>query len=145
MQINDKGKDLIKQYEGLRLTAYKCPAGIWTIGYGHTLGVEKGDKITKQKAEQLFDEDIAIFSDLVRKSINIKLNDNQFSALVSLAYNIGIGAFRKSSTLKLVNEGRFLEASISFMKYCFARVNGKLTVLEGLAKRRKAEKELFEL
>lgn len=145
MHLNEIGKQIIKDTEGLRLEAYKCPAGVWTIGYGHTMNVNKGDRISKVEAERLFEEDSMIFSDLVRKTILVNLNDNQFSALVSLAYNIGIGAFRKSSILKFINQGEFEDAAKRFLQYCKARdpKTNELITLPGLLVRRKAEMNLF--
>ena len=104
--INEKGKTLIKTYEGLKLKAYKCSAGVPTIGYGATFyengtKVKMADVITKERAEQLFDYHIKLFSDKVAKVVP-ELNSNQFSSLVSFAFNVGIGNFKSSTLLKKV-------------------------------------------
>ena len=100
MQINEEGLKLIKQFEGCALKAYKCPAGIWTIGYGHTGMVDgkpicEGMTITKAKAEQLLKEDMDSNNKYVKAVENLKvpMNENQYSALISFAYNLGAGIF----------------------------------------------------
>jgi len=139
MNIPQKGIDLIKKYEGCKLSAYKCPAGVWTIGIGHTAGVKQGDKITQAQADELFKNDLKRFEKGINSLVKVSLNENQFSALVSLTFNIGIGNFSKSTLLKLLNHGKYQEASKEFEKWVFSK--GKK--LNGLIKRRKEEKELF--
>lgn len=103
MKTNKAGVDIIKKYEGLRLDAYKCPAGVWTIGYGHTGDeVVEGIRITKDQAEKLLEDDLEKFEERVSRMLGlIPSNENQFSAMVSLGYNIGLGAFKTSSVLRL--------------------------------------------
>lgn len=142
MKINEKGLSLIKSFEGLRLKAYKCPAGVWTIGYGSTEGVKPGMTITREEAEQLLRQDIERFEKGVDDLVEVDINENQYSALVSLAYNIGLGNFKKSTLLKLINKGNQneLEAVHSqFKRWVWAGSQ----ILPGLVKRREAEFKLY--
>ena len=145
MKTNEAGLSLIKSFEGLRLKAYKCPAGVWTIGYGHTgKDVKPGMTITREEAEALLKKDIELFEIGVEKVIdeNITLTSNQFSALVSFSFNVGLENFKKSTLLKLINKGNQneLEAIHSqFKRWVYA--NKK--VLPGLVKRREAEFKLY--
>ena len=140
MNISQNGIDLIKQFEGCKLKAYQCSAGVWTIGYGHTgSDVYKGLTITQEKAESLLKSDLIVHCNNVSKLVKVKLNQNQFDALVSFEYNVGYGNFSSSTLLKLLNKGDYTGAAGQFEKWVYA---GK-TVLAGLQKRRKAEKELF--
>ena len=147
------GKKLVMAFEGLRLKAYLCAAGRWTIGYGNTFYedgtiVRKGDKVTKARAVVLFDLIINKFGNRVKALTidkGIELNPYQFSACVSITYNIGVGAFGRSSIYRALLAGDFEIASNSFMKFNKARnkKTGKLRVLRGLTRRRKREIELF--
>ena len=142
LSINEAGKELIKSYEGLRLKAYQDSGGIWTTGYGHTgADVHPGMVISKERAEELFDKDIEKFQLGILHLLTDKenTNPNQFSAMVSLAYNIGLGAFGKSSVLRFHNQGQFQKASSAFGLW--NKVNGE--ILQGLAKRRTAESSLY--
>ena len=140
MNISQTGIDLIKQFEGCKLEAYQCSAGVWTIGYGHTgSDVTKGRKITQDDAESLLKQDLIVHCNNVLKLVKVKLNQNQFDALVSFEYNVGYGNLSSSTLLKLLNEGDYTGAAGQFEKWVYA--GGK--VLAGLEKRRKAEKELF--
>lgn len=140
MNISQKGIDLIKNFEGCRLNAYKCPAGVWTIGYGHTGSeVKPGLKITQAEAEKILKSDLVVHCNNVSKLVKVPLNQNQFDALVSFEYNVGYGNFSKSTLLKLLNQKKYKEASGQFEKWVYA--NKK--ILSGLVKRRKAEKDLF--
>ena len=103
MKITNEGINLIKKFEGLRLEAYLCPAGVWTIGYGHTKGVKKGDKITEETANMLLELDLNDFIVGVQKLLKKNINNNQFSALVSFAYNLGLANLKSSTLLKKVN------------------------------------------
>lgn len=137
--INAAGLSLIKEFEGLRLKAYKCPAGIWTIGYGHTgRDVTPSQAITEDRAEALLKADLARF-ELGVERLAKDANDNQFSAMVSLAFNIGLGAFEGSTVLKRHNLGNKLGASRAFPMW--NRGGGK--VLPGLVRRREAEAKLY--
>lgn len=144
--------DLITLFEGLRLKAYKCAAGIWTIGYGNTLypdgrKVQPGDKITKEHAREIFNALLNNFAQgLYSKTIagGIELNPNQFGALLSLSYNIGLGALFASKSIygKLCN-GEIDEAGHGILLYNKARVKGVLKVLRGLTRRRTREHEMY--
>ncbi len=143
MQISNIGLDLIKRYEGLKLTAYKCPAGIWTIGYGHTFQVRKGDVITEIQATEFLKKDVRHAQDAIVKHVTIDLEQSQFDALVSFIFNVGVGAFRNSTLLKMLNKGRYKAAAGQFNRWNKARVKGVLKPLRGLTRRRNDEAELF--
>lgn len=136
----------IKSFEGLKLEAYQCPAGIWTIGYGTTKGVIKGMKITKARAEELFLRDVQDAEDEVLEHTKVPLTDYQLSALTSFTYNLGEGKLIKSSLLSALNAGNYKLAANKFLDYCKARDKRtkKLVVLQGLKDRREAEKKIFE-
>jgi len=139
MRTGQHGIDLIKKYESCKLTAYKCPSGVWTIGYGHTQGVKQGDKITQEQADKFLADDLESFEYYVRAVVFKELNQNQFDALVSFVFNVGSGNFKKSTLLKLLNEGKFTHAALEFAKW--NKADGK--VLNGLTKRRESERLLF--
>lgn len=137
--INKTGLELIKSFEGLRLKAYKNKGDVWTIGWGTTLNVHEGDVITQMQAESFLNRDILDFEKKIRALLTVSVNQNQSAALISFAYNVGVGNLTKSTLLKLVNQGRFEDAAAQFDKWVNA--NGK--PLPGLIKRRQAEKQLF--
>lgn len=140
MRLNQEGIDLIKQFEGLELEAYICPAGKATLGYGSTgPDIKLGMKWTKEQAEERLKNDLGTFSKGVRNLIKVVLNENQFSAVVALAYNIGLGNFKSSTLLKKLNASDFAGAAAEFERW--NKGGGK--VLKGLVKRREAEKALF--
>lgn len=137
--MTQQGLDLIKKYEGLRLEAYKCPAGVWTIGYGHTKGVIKGMKISKEEAEKLLQQDVSVFELQVINTVG-KLSDCKIDALVSFAYNVGIAAFRNSTLCRKVKANSDDPAIRNeFMKWIYA--GGKK--LQGLERRRKEEADVY--
>lgn len=137
---NLRGIDLIKQFEGLRLTAYQDVVGVWTIGYGHTgPDVTPGLAITQQRAEQLLINDLAQFERGVNDLVTVQINQNQFDALVSFAYNLGVGALQKSTLLRLLNAGSYKPAADEFPRWNRAGGN----VVAGLTRRRYAERQLF--
>lgn len=137
--MTQQGLDLIKKYEGLRLEAYKCPAGVWTIGYGHTKGVVKGTKITKEEAEQLLKQDVSVFELQVINTVG-KLQACKIDALVSFAYNVGVAAFRNSTLCRKVKANSDDPAIRNeFMKWIYA--GGKK--LQGLERRRKEEADVY--
>lgn len=140
MKISQSAKEKMKQFEGLRLTAYRCPAGVWTIGYGHTEGVKDGDVISPAQANVFFDNDIAKFEQQVAK-LGLNLNQNQYDAVVSFAYNAGIGNL-KSSTLFKKLKANPADPTIpaEFGRWVYA--GGK--VLQGLVNRRKWEAGRYE-
>ena len=131
----------IKEFEGLRLKAYKCPAGFWTIGYGHTEDVKRGDKISKWCADEFLRQDIAYYERMVLQ-LNVCTTHGQLDALVDFAFNLGTGSLRTSTLLKLIRAGASREViTKEFMKWVHA---GK-QVLPGLVKRRAWEvKRFFE-
>ena len=141
MELSTKIKQKIKAWEGCGLTAYRCPAGVWTIGYGHTSGVVSGMKITQREADEMFEKDIKQFSDQVKRSLGaVPLNNNQFDALVSLAYNIGIGRLSKSELLKKVKASpNDPTIRAEFARYVYATSNGVKRQLPGLVRRRTEE------
>jgi lysozyme len=143
MKTNAEGLRLIKQFEGLRLEAYADAVGVLTIGYGHTRGVQPGDTIGEADAERLLREDIAATEAALAKLIAVPVNGNEFSALVSLAYNIGAANFAKSSVLRRLNADERTGAADAILLWVKGRVSGKLVRLEGLARRRAAERALF--
>ena len=130
---------LIKEFEGCKLKAYKCPAGVWTIGYGHTDGVKEGDEITQQEADRLLADDVHSFSAGVQRLVTSDINRNQLGALTSFAFNVGLGNLRHSTLLRLVNKGDFVGAANQFSRW--NKAGGK--VLAGLTRRREAERQLF--
>lgn len=139
MVVNDRGVDIIKEFEGLRLTSYLCPAGVWTVGYGHTgPDVYKGLSITRETAEDLLRGDLLYFEHGVDSLIETA-TENEFSAMVSLAFNIGLGNFKKSSVLKYHNLGKRAQAANSFLLW----IKGGGRQLPGLIRRRNAERSLY--
>lgn len=144
MRISSDGITLIKRYEGLRVGAYLCPAGRWTIGYGHTRGVQPGDKITRQQAESMFEEDLEAFSsEVVALLKGSPVKQGEFDALVSFAYNCGVQALATSSLLRKVRAGDKAGAAKEFGKWHHVSSSGKLIDEPGLVARRQAEAELF--
>jgi len=140
MHISETGLALIRQAEGLRLSAYRCPAGIPTIGYGSTAGVKLGQAITAERAEQLLGEDVRQFEAAVSRLVKVPLTQGQFDALVSFAFNLGAKALGDSTLLRLLNAGDYSGAAAQFDRWVYA--SGKK--LSGLVKRRAAERALFE-
>ena len=136
MQTGQAGIDLIKQHEGCYLAAYKCPAGVWTIGYGHTgSDVKQGLTITQAKAEQLLRQDLAKFERHVMLfDSKYHWTQNEFDALVSFAFNVG--NINQLTANKIRTKAQIAQAMLSYNK-----ANGK--VLAGLTKRRQAERQLF--
>jgi lysozyme len=141
--INSTGFQLIAEFEGKELTAYLCPAGVWTIGYGHTgPDVREGDQISDKRAVELLNRDLDGAEDCVSK-VCPATSDNEFAALVSLAFNIGAEGFRKSTVARLHNKGDKVGAAGAFSMWNKATVNGKLTALAGLTRRRGREADLY--
>lgn len=142
MELSQKIKQMIKGWEGCKLTAYRCPAGVLTIGYGHTgADVTPGKSITQAEADRLFDNDIRKFADRVASLfVGVTLNNNQFDALVSLSYNIGSLSVKAPTLLRKVKANpNDPTIRAEFLKHVNARVNGVLKQLPGLVKRRTAE------
>ena len=146
MELSQKGKDLIMQFEGCKLTAYQDSVGIWTIGYGniyyeHNVAVKKGDIITHNRAIELFNLIVKRFEVDVDLLVTSNVNQNQFDAMVSLAYNIGIGNFKSSSLLKMVNKSpNDTTIYLQFLRWNKA----KGEVIPGLTRRRIAESNLYK-
>ncbi len=140
--INPAGLSLVEQWEGLFLTAYRDIAGVWTIGYGHTGGVYKGEMITPYEARQLLTVDLANAAAEVQARAP-QATDNQFAAMTSFTFNEGIGAFRGSTLLRLFKSGDIIGAANQFPRWDKVHVDGELVVVQGLLNRRLAERVLF--
>lgn len=140
MRISQKGIDLIKSFEGCILHTYKCPAGVYTIGYGSTgQFVKPGMTISLKQAESLLRVDLNRFEVAVNGLVQVPLTQAQYDALISLAFNIGVGAFTQSTLLRKLNTGDYEGAANEFLRW--TRGGGK--ILGALVKRRKRERELF--
>ncbi len=140
LSCSQNGQVLIEKFEGLRLTAYQDMVGVWTIGYGHTgPDVKPGLVISQQQAAQLLINDLARFNNGVNALVTVKLNQNQFDALVSFSYNLGLGSLQNSTLLRLLNAGNFQAAADQFPRW--DRASGK--EVAGLLARRNAERALF--
>ena len=139
MNTSPKGIALIKEFEGLRLKAYQCPGGVWTIGYGHTAGVKPGMLISKAQAEEYLKADLIVFERYLN-GLGLALNQNQFDALVSFIYNVGTGNFSNSTLLRKV---RANPQENSIMDEFLRWVYSKGRVLPGLQRRRLAEMKLY--
>lgn len=141
MKTNRAGRELIKSAESLRLKAYLCPAGVWTIGYGDTDNVRPGMIITEDEAEQRLSDRLAReFEPGVERLAQVPLSGNEFSALVSFAYNVGLNALAGSTLLRELNAGDYAGVSAEWGKW--TKAGGK--TLHGLVARREAERTLFE-
>lgn len=144
MRLTEEGLALIRASEGFRGQAYRDAAGLWTIGYGHTSmagppQVTPGLRVNREEADAILARDVEKFVAGVREAVTVPLNDAQFSALVSFAYNVGLGALRSSSVLKAVNAGDF--AAVPQRLALWVKAGGR--TLPGLVKRRAAEGALF--
>lgn len=144
METSSEGRSLIKEYEGLKLKAYLCPAGIWTIGYGHTSqagppSVEADMTITRAEAETILRSDLRKYEDAVDSAVTVSLKQHQFDALVSLCYNIGPSAFKKSTLVRRLNRGEYEAVPAELMKW--NKAGGR--ELAGLTRRRRSEAALW--
>lgn len=144
MNISEKGIDFIRQAEGERLIAYQDIVGVWTIGVGHTGFVDgkpvaRGMTITKEKSREILKADLVRFERAVNANVNVPLTQNQFDALVSLAFNIGEGAFSRSTLVRKLNVSDYNGASQQFLVW--KNAGGKVS--QGLLNRRKREKDMF--
>ncbi len=145
MRLNEDGIQLVKQFEGLRLNSYSDSGGVWTIGWGHTgKDVKPGMVISTEEAHELLLEDLSVAERGVRRHLKTTINSNQFSALVSFAYNLGVGGLSRSDLLKHVNAGKMSQAARAFGKYVHVKTNGRKVRLAGLVRRRAEERKLFE-
>ena len=138
-RINAEGLTLIKQWEGLRLDAYRCSAGVWTIGYGHTANVREGMRITIEQAEAILLQDLEIFENAVSQAVTVDLSDNQYAALVSWTYNVGAAAMQKSTLVRKLNAGNY--ASVPGELARWNKIKGEANT--GLSNRRAAEAGLW--
>lgn len=142
--VNDATVTLVAAFEGLRLVAYVCPAGVWTIGYGHTSAagspvVVPGMRMSSAEARAVLERDLATVAAGVRAAVTVPLTPNQLGALTSFAFNVGLGAFRKSSLLRRLNRREYDAVPLELRKW--TRGGGK--VLPGLVRRRAAEAALW--
>lgn len=139
MKASVDAYELIKQFEVLRLEAYLCPAGIWTIGYGHTSGVSPNSFITIQEADEYLHRDVAAIEMQLNK-LNLSLRQCQWDAIVSFVFNVGIGNFKASTLLAKIRINPDDNSIIDeFLRWVYA--NGK--VMRGLQKRRLTEMKLY--
>lgn len=158
MILSEDGSNLIKRFEGVRLKPYRCPAGLWTIGVGSVLYPEQHAQTLKERAQfclkpehfrnftedevdELFRKDIRRFERGVRRLITYPINQHQFDALVSFAFNLGLGALQRSTLRRKINRGDLVGAQEEFPKW--RRAGGK--ILQGLVRRRAAEAAMFSL
>ena len=148
-QINEAGLNLIKYFEGLRLTSYQDEAGIWTIGYGHTGNVQAGLVITQTQAETLLITDLQRTVDYINAALPVSIlpvvvtSPNQFASMCSLCYNIGTGNFRTSSVLKFHKANEIDKAAYAFLLWDKVTIDGQLVESPGLVARRYAERALY--
>ena len=145
LAVSDAGIELIKQYEGLELEAYPDPGNPstgepWTIGYGHTAGVRRGNTCTAEQAETWLREDIKYAAACIKHLVDAPLTQGQFDALASFVYNVGQTQFGNSTLLRLLNAGNAAGAAAQFDRWN----RGASGVLAGLVKRRAAERAMFE-
>ncbi|HCV50124.1 MAG TPA: lysozyme [Saprospirales bacterium] len=140
MKISEQGLELIKHFEGCELEAYKCAAGVWTIGYGHIKTAVEGKVITQEEADNLLVEEIIEYEDYVRAAVKVPLKQYQFDALVSWTFNLGNGNLNASTMLKVLNREEYEGVPAQMARW--NKAGGK--VLEGLIRRREAEGLLFE-
>lgn len=149
MKPSGNALKIIKQFEGCRLKAYKDQVGIWTIGYGSTFyadgaKVQPGDVINIQKADAILYFVLEMFAKKISELVKTQLTQNQFDALCSFAYNVGVGALSKSTLLKKVNANpNDPSIELEFLKWDKGRVEGKLVSLPGLRKRRQQESDVY--
>ena len=133
----------IARSEGCKLRAYRCPSGVPTLARGRTRGVKMGDTCTQEQADSWFVEDLTEFTDGVQRALKRDASENELGAMVSLAYNIGLAGFAKSTVLKKHNEGDRQSAARAFGLWNKARINGVLQVVDGLTSRRAREAAMY--
>lgn len=146
--ISPNGIKFIQSFEGFSSKAYDDGVGVWTIGWGTTryengAKVKRGDSITVDRAVVLFMHDLSGFEMAVRRSVKVPLNQNQYDALVSFTYNVGVSSLQGSSLLRKLNAGDYTGAANGLLAWNKGRVNGVLKELKGLTRRRQAERDLF--
>ena len=139
MKLGERGTEILKYFEGCKLTAYQDSVGVWTIGYGHTKGVYNGMTITQEEAEQMLLTELEEYEGYIENMVTVPLTQNQFDALVVWIYNLGPTNFKNSTLLKELNAGNYNAAGQEITRW--NKAGGK--VLAGLVKRREAEAQLF--
>jgi|TARA_R100001440_G_scaffold42429_1_gene62157 lysozyme len=139
MNISKEGLSLIKKFEGCELEAYLCPAGVWTIGYGHTKDVKEGDKINRDEADYLLQEEMIEYESYINDFVEVPLEQNQFDALCSWVYNLGPTNLKNSTMLRVLNEEKYADVPQEIKRW--NKAGGE--VLDGLIKRREAEAKMF--
>ena len=139
MYISKKGTDLIKEFEGFRTHAYQDAVGVWTIGYGHTKGVQPTDIITPEAGDEMLVEELTEYETHVENAVKVPLKQHQFDALVSWTYNLGPTNLNSSTMLRVLNDGKYEEVPAQMLRW--NKAGGK--ELEGLTRRRQAEAHLF--
>ena len=139
MKTSKDGLQLIKDFEGLELSAYKCAAGVWTIGYGHIKGVQEGMSISEARANEMLNEELTEYENYINKGVTVPLSPCQFDAMVSWVYNLGNGNLSSSTLLKVLNSGDYAGVPAQMLRW--NKAGGK--VLAGLTRRRQAEADMF--
>jgi|TARA_B110000879_G_scaffold4415_1_gene5864 lysozyme len=139
MKTSKDGLQLIKDFEGLELSAYKCAAGVWTIGYGHIKGVQEGMSISEARANEMLNEELTEYENYINKGVTVPLSQCQFDAMVSWVYNLGNGNLTSSTLLKVLNSGDYAGVPAQMLRW--NKAGGK--VLAGLTRRRQAEADMF--
>ena len=142
MKISQEGLSLIKKFEGCKLEAYKCAAGVWTIGYGSTKGVKKGDTLTQEEADKLLLHEMEEYEGYINDLVDVNLKQNEFDALVSWVFNLGPANLKSSTLLKVLNSTHKDWNDIPTQIKRWNKAGGK--VLQGLVRRREAEALLFD-
>lgn len=139
MTTSSNGRRMVEGFEGLRTTAYQDQAGVWTIAYGHTQGVKKGDTCTQTEADEFLAEDLRTAEAAVNHFVTAAINQNQFDALASFTFNVGAGSLQHSTLLSLLNQGAYQGAANQFLAWDM--IAGKAST--ALLGRRKQERALF--
>ena len=139
MKPSSHAEALIQKFEGFCGKAYKCPAGVWTYGYGHTRGVKQGDIIPKARALEILRQDLQEAGETVNRLVTVPLTQGQYDALCCFIFNLGARKFRNSTLLRKLNDGDYKGAANEFLRW--TKAGGR--ELPGLLKRRKAERQLF--
>jgi len=139
MKVSQECVDMIKFFEGFGSKAYLCPADVWTIGYGRTKNVKEGDVVNELQAERDLLEELEVFGEQVLNTVQVSLKQNQFDALTSWTYNLGVGNLQSSTLLKVLNSGDYTSAGKEMLRW--NKAGGK--VLAGLTRRRESEAKLW--
>jgi len=150
--VSASGINLVKRFEGLHkvgqdgiIRAYRCPAGRWTIGYGHTKGVRSGVQGDEAQCDLWLQEDLNVAGQAINRHVRVPLSQAQYDALASFIFNVGEGNFASSTLLKRLNKGLYDQVPEQIMRWNKATVDGVLTELRGLTRRRTAEAALFSM